>query len=280
MDLGTIVRLLQVPALVALLTAVEFFLPFRLQSRTASGRLATNLTLMLTTLATLLVFNTLLVMGAAYINKQDYGLLPTLGIGGTVAIIVGVIALDFATYIAHVFLHKSAWGWRVHKVHHSDAAVDATTTLRQHPIEHAVRFAFSFGTAALLGLPLAAVAVAKSLSGINAVLEHANIRVPRWLDRSLVWFWVTPDMHKIHHSCVQSETDSNYANLLSLFDRCFGTYAPSRRAATVRYGLQGYDSAQCQSVAGVLAMPFVSAVSAAAVGATGEDVTPAPQNVT
>jgi sterol desaturase/sphingolipid hydroxylase (fatty acid hydroxylase superfamily) len=108
----------------------------------------------------------------------------------------------------------------------------------------------------VLGLPLAAVAIAKALSGVNAVLEHSNIKVPKWLDRGLVWFWVTPDMHKLHHSRVQTETDSNYANLLSLFDRVFRTYTPSSRVDSVCYGLEGYDTAEQQSITGVLTTPF------------------------
>ncbi len=146
--------------------------------------------------------------------------------------------------------------WRVHLVHHIDASVDATTAFRQHPIEGVLRFAFIAATAWTLGAPPAAIALYRLLGALNSVLEHANIRVPRALDRALVWFWVTPDMHKVHHSRERIETDSNYANLFSFFDRVFRTFTPSSRGPFVHYGIKGYDAAEHQSIGAVLWLPF------------------------
>jgi sterol desaturase/sphingolipid hydroxylase (fatty acid hydroxylase superfamily) len=107
-----------------------------------------------------------------------------------------------------------------------------------------------------LGAPPAAIALYRLLGALNSVLEHANIRVPRWLDRLLVLVWVTPDMHKVHHSRARVETDTNYANLFSFFDRAFGTFTPSERGPLVSYGIRGYDAPEHQSIGAVLWLPF------------------------
>jgi sterol desaturase/sphingolipid hydroxylase (fatty acid hydroxylase superfamily) len=141
--------------------------------------------------------------------------------------------------------------------------VDATTAFRQHPIEGVLRFTFIAVTAWTLGAPPAAVALYRLLGALNSVLEHSNIRVPRVLDRVLVWLWVTPDMHKVHHSRDRVETDSNYANLFSFFDRVFRTFTPSSRGPFVHYGIRGYDAAEHQSIGAVLSLPFQRTVSRA-----------------
>src|SRR5688572_28614692 len=249
-------RLLPVLTALAVASFVEVLVPLRRQSRRANGRLATNLWLLAITLALATLLNFALALGAAYVGQSGRGLLQLLGLGAIASFIVALIALDGATYLAHRLLHQVPLLWRVHLVHHIDAAVDSTTAFRQHPIEGVLRFAFLAAAAWTLGAPPAAVAVYRLLGALNAVLEHANIRVPRALDRALVWFWVTPDMHKVHHSRARVETDSNYANLFSFFDRIFGTFTPSSRGAKDSYGMEGYDKCEHQSIGAVLALPF------------------------
>lgn len=248
-------RLVPIIACILALTVVEALIPLRAQPRGLNRRLATNLALIATTLAIGIPLNVALALIAAYCSANKLGLLPWLDLGGLVAVTIAVVLLDLAAYGAHVFLHKTAWAWRFHRVHHSDVAVDATTALRQHPVEGVIRFAFTSSAVAIVGATIEAVAIYRLLSAINAVFEHANIRVPRWLDRSLVWFWVTPDMHKIHHSRRRCETDSNYANLLSMFDRCFGTFTPSQSARIVSYGLEDGDTVG-RTYTDALAAPF------------------------
>jgi sterol desaturase/sphingolipid hydroxylase (fatty acid hydroxylase superfamily) len=246
------------PVLIALAVAsfIEALAPLRRQSRQAHGRLATNLWLLVITLALGALLNFTLVLGAAYVSQRGLGLLQLLGLGAAVSFIVTLVVLDGATYLAHRLLHRASMLWRVHLVHHIDASVDATTAFRQHPIEGILRFSFIAATAWILGAPPVAIAVYRLLSALNAVLEHANIRVPRVLDRALVWFWVTPDMHKVHHSRGRAETDSNYANLFSFFDRVFRTFTPSSRGSSVSYGIEGYDTRDRQSIGAVLRLPF------------------------
>jgi sterol desaturase/sphingolipid hydroxylase (fatty acid hydroxylase superfamily) len=249
-------RLLPVLTALAIASFVEVLVPLRRQSRRANGRLATNLWLLAITLTLGTLLNFTLALGAAYVGQSGLGLLQLLGLGGIASFIIALIALDGATYLAHRLLHQVPLLWRVHVVHHIDAAVDATTAFRQHPIEGIVRFGFIAVTALALGAPPVAIAVYRLLGALNAVLEHANIRVPRALDRALVWLWVTPDMHKVHHSRDRVETDSNYANLFSFFDRVFRTYTASSRGPLVSYGIEGYDVPELQSIGAVLKLPF------------------------
>jgi sterol desaturase/sphingolipid hydroxylase (fatty acid hydroxylase superfamily) len=249
-------RLLPVLTALAVASFVEVLVPLRRQSRRANGRLATNLWLLAITLTLATLLNFTLALGAAYVGQSGLGLLQLLGLGAVASFIVAMIALDGATYLAHRLLHQVPLLWRVHVVHHIDATVDATTAFRQHPIEGIVRFGFIAVTALALGAPPVAIAIYRLLGALNSVLEHANVRVPPALDRALVWLWVTPDMHKVHHSRDRVETDSNYANLFSFFDRVFRTYTASSRGPLVTYGIEGYDVPERQSIGAVLQLPF------------------------
>jgi len=257
MEIQTVLlRLAPVLGALALASLVEVIVPLRQQSRSSNGRLTTNLWLLATTLGLAMLFNFTLAIGAAYIAQSGSGLLQLLGLGAIASFVITLLVLDGATYLVHRLLHHVPLLWRVHLVHHIDASVDATTAFRQHPIEGVVRFAFIAVPAWILGAPPAAIAVYRLLGALNSVLEHANIRVPRVLDRVFVLLWVTPDMHKVHHSRERAETDSNYANLFSFFDRVFRTFTPSSRGPFVRYGIRGYDAREHQTIGAVLSLPF------------------------
>jgi sterol desaturase/sphingolipid hydroxylase (fatty acid hydroxylase superfamily) len=249
-------RLAPVLGALAVASVVEVVVPLRQQSRRSNGRLATNLWLLAITLGLAMLLNLTLALGAAYVARNGGGLLQLLAIGPIASFVVTLLALDGATYLVHRLLHQIPFLWRVHLVHHIDASVDATTAFRQHPIEGVLRFAFIAAPAWLLGAPPAAIAIYRLFGALNSVLEHANIRVPRALDRVFVLLWVTPDMHKVHHSRERVETDSNYANLFSFFDRVFRTFTPSSRGPFVRYGIRGYDAREHQSIGAVLWLPF------------------------
>ena len=152
-------------------------------------------------------------------------------------VILGIVALDLFAYFAHVLLHKMPFAWRFHRVHHSDEAVDVTTAFRQHPVETVWRVLWQLPAIVLLGLPLEVVVIYVTISAANAQLEHANIRIPDAVDRWLRLFVVTPNMHKVHHSRLQPETDSNYSNIFSVWDRFFGTYTRRIDFTSLRYGL-------------------------------------------
>jgi len=267
-NLTTVTAILGAMALVALL---ETGIPLHARDERHRSHLGPNLALTFITFATNMLFNVALLLALALLRAKGLGILRWLGLGPFASAIAAVVLLDFSFYLAHVAMHKVPALWRFHRVHHSDPVVDVTTTIRQHPGEGLIRYAFLGLWACALGVGLRAYAVYRLWSVINGLLEHANIRVSRRLDRALSLVTTWPNMHKIHHSREASETDSNYGNIFSWFDRLFATYTPSWRGAAVVAGLDGHDDPALQTTAGLLAMPFQRAPrSASDASAAGE----------
>jgi len=161
---------------------------------------------------------------------------------------LGIVALDLFTYFAHVLMHKSWIGWQFHRVHHSDNEVNVTTAFRQHPGESVWRIFWQVLAVGILGIPLSVLFVYLTVSMLNAQLEHANIRINKPIDRVLRFCVVTANMHKTHHSRDQIETDSNYGNIFSIWDRVFRTYTPTIDFSHLRYGLNGFDEREKQTL--------------------------------
>jgi sterol desaturase/sphingolipid hydroxylase (fatty acid hydroxylase superfamily) len=252
----------------AVVALFETVVPLHHRGRWHHAHVGPNLALTFITFATNFVYNAALVLVLAWLADRDFGLLRLLPLHPLVAGVVAVVALDFSFYVTHVAMHKVPALWRVHRVHHSDPVVDVTTTIRQHPLEGVIRYAFLTVFACGLGVGLTAFAVYRVWSAVNALLEHANIRVPRRVDAllSLVTTW--PNMHKVHHSRDVRQTDTNYGNIFCWFDHLFGTYTPSWQGTTVNSGLDGYDEPSMQTTAGLLAMPFREGPAASAAGSS------------
>ena len=194
----------------------------------------------------------------AALALRPAGLLAQGGWPVWIEIVIGIVVLDFSVgYLSHRTMHMWPAMWRFHQIHHSDPFVDVTTTYRTHPVETVWRFLFAIVPVWILGIPAQAVVIQRLLQATNGIIEHADIRLWPPLDRILSLFWVTPNVHKIHHSRDVSETNSNYANLLTIYDRVLGTYTPSDRAASVVYGLDEADPATTASFPALLSMPFV-----------------------
>jgi sterol desaturase/sphingolipid hydroxylase (fatty acid hydroxylase superfamily) len=246
--------------MLALATVIELALPMFERAAAQRGRRATNLGLTVLTLAWNGALTWIAAGVAVALSLQGPGLMSRLGVPILAQIIGGFVVLDFSFgYLAHRTMHGSPTLWRAHRVHHSDPFVDATTTFRNHPIEGLWRFLFLIVPIWTLGVPAEAVALQRLLTVINGSLEHANIRVWPPLDRVLSLIWVTPNMHKVHHSRDRAETDSNYGNILSIYDRIFRTFIPTDRARSVTYGLDDVDPVRANSLPTLLAMPFHSA---------------------
>jgi sterol desaturase/sphingolipid hydroxylase (fatty acid hydroxylase superfamily) len=130
---------------------------------------------------------------------------------------------SFAAYWAHRWMHVSPLLWRVHRVHHADTAVDVSTSLRNHPLELLVMIPASALVIVLLGAPVSVVVAVQSFLVAAAIWEHADIVLPKRLDRALTFLLVTPRLHRLHHSPDRGNHDSNYGNSLTLWDRLFGT---------------------------------------------------------
>lgn len=243
----------------AAVAVLEAAIPLFARPTAPPGRHRANLGMNILTLLFAFVLNSAVAVAAVYLPLASPGLMALLGVPPAVQFVFGIVAADFAYgYFAHWTLHASPALWRYHRVHHSDAFVDVTTSFRTHPVETAWRHLWLFAMVWLLGIPAAAVAVFRVLSALNGVFEHANIRVQPMLDAAASWIWVTPNMHKVHHSRERAETDSNYGNIFALHDRLFGTFLPTRRAFAVRYGLDDFDPSEVQSLGALLAMPWRS----------------------
>lgn len=192
----------------------------------------------------------------AYAGERRIGLLYLRPLPPLATLACGILALDLLAYLAHVLLRKTALGWRFHRVHHCDPRVDVTTAFRQHPGETVWRIGWQLVGSLLLGVPLWVVAAYLLLSTTNAELEHANVRVPARIDRFVRLLFVTPNMHKVHHSRDQRETDSNYSNIFSVWDRLLGTHTPDANLALLRYGLDDVEARRAGSLPALLWLPF------------------------
>jgi sterol desaturase/sphingolipid hydroxylase (fatty acid hydroxylase superfamily) len=246
-------------AVMAAVAVVEAAVPFFARPAAPSRRRRANLAMTLQTLLFAFVLTAAVTAAAAALPLASPGLMAVTGVPPVAQFVLGIVALDCAYgYLAHRTMHAWPRLWSFHRVHHSDPFVDVTTSFRTHPVEIAWRHLWLFAAVWLLGVPAAAVAAFRSLSAVNGILEHANIRVPPTLDTALSWLWVTPRMHKIHHSRDAAETDTNYGNLLTMHDRVFGTFVPTRRASSVTYGLDEVAAAEHLSFAALLALPWRS----------------------
>ncbi|HUR39571.1 MAG TPA: sterol desaturase family protein [Verrucomicrobiae bacterium] len=248
-----IAKILLLLGLMAAVSLVELWIPFRTPGTRSPGP---NLVLTLLFLALNLALTAPLLLAAEWMDAAQVGHLNRSGLSEPMQVVAGIVLLDLGAYAAHVLMHKVPWLWRFHRVHHSDTLVDVTTAFRQHPGETALRMAFTAGPALLLGASAETIALYRTLSGISAIFEHANVRLPEWLDRPLRAVIVGPTLHKVHHSRIASETDSNYGNIFSLFDRAFGTFTPASHACRVRYGLDGHDAPMQQTARGLLRLPW------------------------
>ena len=172
-------------------------------------------------------------------------------------VLLGILLLDLiGAYLAHYVEHKVKPLWMIHLVHHTDHEVDTTTANRHHPFESLIRFFFTLTGVFLVGTPIGIVMLYQSLSLVATQFTHANIRLPRKVDRALSWVLVSPDMHKVHHHYVLPYTDSNFGNIFSIWDRLFGTYMELDRE-TIVYGVDTFPNRRENgSVAGLLKQPF------------------------
>lgn len=251
-------RLMLLLIFCALLASIETLVPLFQFRQGRLRRALPNLMLTAGVLLTNLALASLMASVSAITIAWRFGLFGGLRSHRWLLMAAGVAGLDFFAYLAHLLMHKIPLGWRFHRVHHSEPEVDVTTAFRQHPGETLWRVLWQCLAIAVFGLPFWIVPVYVSLSSLNALLEHANIRVPQGLDRWLRLLVVTPNMHKIHHSRLRIETDSNYSNIFSLWDRLSGTYTAHTRFQELRYGLDGFDRTEAQTIAGLLRTPFRS----------------------
>ncbi|WBX75353.1 sterol desaturase family protein [Tenacibaculum ovolyticum] len=201
----------------------------------------------------------LLIETADWVQINNFGLINWLPeIPLWLYVVLGVLFLDFfGAYLAHLTEHKVKVLWMVHLVHHTDHEVDTTTANRHHPLESMIRFIFTLLGVFLVGTPVAIIMLYQSMSLLFTQLTHANIKIPKKLDKLLSYVIVSPDMHKVHHHNMLPYTDSNYGNIFSVWDRLLGTYMELDREKIV-YGVDTFpDEEKNSSLKELLKQPFV-----------------------
>ena len=192
-------------------------------------------------------------------HDTDTGLLPFLKTPHALAFAITFVAFDLFNFLLHRLLHRVPWFWRFHAIHHSDTEFDSTTHYRHHPLEYVITMAFYSGFVWALGPDPFALVCASTAHQFNSLFNHSNIALPPALDRVLRRVFVTPDMHRIHHSSRREETDSNYGNLFSCWDRLFGCYVdePQGGQSGFDLGLIDYREPQQLTLWGLLKGPFI-----------------------
>ena len=223
-----IIRLVVFLGLFVLFAGLEAIAPRRRRHLPRASRWFTNISFtVLNTLAlrAVAVAMPFLAIGAAVDAwRHGWGLLNQVQWPWLVEGLLALLVLDFAIWVQHWVTHKVPLFWRFHRVHHADRDMDVTTGIRFHPVEIAASMGLKIGLIYLLGPMAVAVLVFEVLLNGTTLFNHANLRLPLWLDRAVRLVLVTPDMHRVHHSAQRQEHDSNFGFALSIWDRIFGTY--------------------------------------------------------
>lgn len=248
-------------SLFAVFALVEAWAPRRVRNQPRSTRWVTNwgITIANTVLLRLMAIALpLLAVGAAIDAKaHGWGLFNALTLPGWIEIVLAILILDFVIWAQHLITHKVPILWRLHRVHHADVDMDVTTAIRFHPVEIGLSMLIKIGVVYLLGPAALAVILFEIILNGTAMFNHANMRLPLWLDAIVRRVLVTPDMHRVHHSVHRHEHDSNYGFALSIWDRIFGTYIaqPAAGHDDMQVGLEWQDDRPTR-LGWSLALPF------------------------
>ncbi len=200
--------------------------------------------------------------------KRGWGLMNNLPVPAWIAIIGSVVLLDLAIYLQHVMFHAVPALWRLHRMHHTDLDFDVTTGARFHPIEIVISMLIKLSAVAALGTPAASVLFFEVLLNATSMFNHGNVRLPGRLDRYLRWLVVTPDMHRVHHSIVVDETNSNFGFNLPWWDRLLGTYRaqPAAGHEGMTIGIEQFREARELWLGRMLLQPFRGPAGRYAIG--------------
>ena len=215
-----------------------------------------NIFFTITTIVVNFAFALLIVKTSDWAIANKFGLLQIVVLPTWVIMIGGMLLLDLVgAYFIHFIEHKIKWMWKFHMVHHADTYVDTTTANRHHPGESVFRAVFTTIGVLVCGAPMWLVMLYQSMSAVLSQFNHANMRIPLWIDNALSWVIVSPNLHKVHHHYVRPQTDSNYGNIFSIWDRLFGTfnYTPVEQ---LRYGLDVLEDTTHQDLRYQLNIPF------------------------
>jgi sterol desaturase/sphingolipid hydroxylase (fatty acid hydroxylase superfamily) len=261
LDHELFIRLAVFITIFALMAVWEIAQPCRRQSYTRLQRWSGNLGItLLNSLLLRLLFPAAAVGFAALISEKGWGLLNLTTLPYWLNVLIAVTLMDMVIYLQHVMVHAVPALWRLHRVHHADPDYDLTTGARFHPIEIILSMLIKIAAIAALGPPIIAVLIFEVLLNGMAMFNHGNVSLPKSIDRKLRWLLVTPDMHRVHHSLIPNEANSNFGFNLSIWDRLMGTYQaqPILGHQQMQIGVKTLqDPSLITKLGGMLIIPFL-----------------------
>ncbi len=247
----------------AVMAAWELLAPRRALTQSKAVRWYSNLGIVvLNTVLARIIFPLAPVAVAVVAAERGWGVFNIADIPPGLAIVAAVVILDFAIYLQHVMVHAVPMLWRLHRMHHADLDFDVTTGARFHPVEIVLSVAIKMAVIVLIGAPAVAVLIFEVVLNATAMFNHSNVRLPLGLDRVLRLLVVTPDMHRVHHSELPHETNSNFGFNLPWWDRLFGTYRaqPEQGHEGMTIGIDLFRDPGALHLHRMLAQPFVGEI--------------------
>ena len=240
---------------------LEFLRPYRLPSVSKTKRLLTNISLTVMNSAVLnLLFAAATINSAMHVSANHLGILNTFSLPFWQKIFLSVIFMDLIFYAWHLLNHRVSILWRFHRVHHSDLNMDVSTASRFHIGELALSSGIKIGLIYLMGAPVVSIILFETLLGLTAQFQHSSVKVPLWFERIFWLLFVPPSMHRIHHSVVIQERNTNYGTILSIWDRLAGTLLRDIDQDRIVIGLGPYRKPGDLGLRSLLVMPFTRAV--------------------
>jgi sterol desaturase/sphingolipid hydroxylase (fatty acid hydroxylase superfamily) len=255
-----IIRLVLFLGILVIMAIWETLAPRRPLTTSKRARWFNNLAIVLIdTVGVRLIFSGAALGMAFFVERHKWGLLNNVALPDWFAIVAGVISLDFAVYLQHVIFHAVPAFWRLHMMHHSDLDFDVTTGIRFHPIEILLSMGIKMSVVLVLGISALTVLIFEILLNTTSLFNHGNVRLSGCIDRLLRLIVVTPEMHRVHHSVVIRETNSNFGFNLPWWDRLFGTYRnqPAVGHQGMTIGLSQFRDPKRLTLPWLLALPFI-----------------------
>ncbi len=258
MDVEVLVRILSFALVFAAMAGWEIAAPRRALAVGRRPRWPHNVGILVVDAIAVRVVIPTAVGAALFAAGHGWGLFHLAGLRLSVSALLGFLVLDLVVYGQHVVFHKLPVLWRLHRMHHADLDIDVTTGVRFHPFEILVSMLIKIATVVAFGIPAVAVLLFEVVLNATAMFNHANVSMPTALDRVLRLFLVTPDMHRVHHSILRNETDSNFGFNRPWWDRLFGTYraAPEAGHERMTIGLPIFRNPRELRMDRLLTQPF------------------------
>lgn len=252
----------------------EVLAPRRTRSFSRLRRWPSNIGIVVLNTAVMRVLFPIAAVGMALAAEANgWGLFNTFTVPTGLAVVLSVVIMDFAIYLQHVLVHAVPALWRLHRMHHADLDYDVTTGARFHPIEIVISMGLKLMVVGALGAPALAVLIFEVILNATAMFNHGNVRIPKGVDRILRILLVTPDMHRVHHSVIPEETNSNFGFSLPWWDRLFGTYTaqPQDGHESMTIGIEQFREGRALRLDRMLVQPFLGNTGDYAINRSGDD---------